>query len=357
MKIGLMFLFSDLGNLPQEQVFSELLEEIDYAEELGFDSVWVPEHHYATPGIIGNPLMLATAISQRTSRINIGTAAVVLPFQHPLRIAEDAAMVDVLSNGRFSLGVGRGWQVPEFEAFQIDQTKSKAMFMESLEIIKRAWTEDVFSHDGEFWSFKDVSVFPKPVQKPGPPLYWTVVTPASYEVAGSLGDPIIRSLNFVSIDTVEAGTKLYEEQLRKAGKQLSDVDMPLTVKIHVAETDEEAERDAAPNAQWFFNALSAFLPGAPGRPMPASGYEQYPDDPGTVAGAAAADPWAWGACYGSPKTVLKSMQAYSERVFTNHWMTWMRIGELPHDKVMRSMELFAKEVMPRLKAQGQVLTA
>ena len=108
MKIGLMFLFSDLGGLPQDQVFSELLEEIDYAEELGFDSVWVPEHHYATPGIIGNPLLLATAISQRTKRIKIGTAAVVLPFQHPLRIAEDAALVDVLSNGRFMLGVGRG---------------------------------------------------------------------------------------------------------------------------------------------------------------------------------------------------------------------------------------------------------
>jgi alkanesulfonate monooxygenase SsuD/methylene tetrahydromethanopterin reductase-like flavin-dependent oxidoreductase (luciferase family) len=92
-------LFRDLGSLPQERVFSELLEEIDYAEELGFDSVWVPEHHYATPGIIGNPLMLATAISQRTSWTGIGTAAVVLPFQHPLRIAEDAALIDVLRNG------------------------------------------------------------------------------------------------------------------------------------------------------------------------------------------------------------------------------------------------------------------
>ena len=355
MKIGLMFLFSDLGNLPQEQVFSELLEEIDYAEELGFDSVWVPEHHYATPGIIGNPLLLATAISQRTSRINIGTAAVVLPFQHPLRVAEDAALIDVLSDGRFMLGVGRGWQVPEFQAFQVDQTASRSMFMESVEIIKKAWTEDKFSHDGEFWSFEDVSVFPRPVQKPHPPLYWTVVTPGSYERAGSMGFPIIRSLNFVSIDTVEAGTKLYEEQLRKDGKRLSDIDLPLTVKIHVAETDEEAVRDAAPNAQWFFDALSQFLPGAPGRPRPSSGYEEYPAAPEKVADQAAADPWSWGACYGSPETVLKSMLAYSDRVFTNHWVTWMRIGELPHEKVMRSMELFAKEVMPGLKAQGQAL--
>ena len=355
MKIGLMFLFSDLGSLPQEQVFSELLEEIDYAEELGFDSVWVPEHHYATPGIIGNPLLLATAISQRISRIRIGTAAVVLPFQHPLRIAEDAALIDVLSNGRFMLGVGRGWQVPEFEAFQVDQTASKAMFAEGMEIIHKAWTEETFSHHGEFWSFNDVSVFPRPVQKPHPPIYQTVVTPGSYERAGSLGYSIIRSLNFVSIDTVEVGTRLYEEQLRMAGKQLSDFDLPLTVKIHVAETDEEAIRDAAPNAQWFYDALSTFLPGAPGRPRPASGYEEYPDAPEKVAKLAADDPWSWGACYGSPETVLKSMKAYSERVFTNHWVTWMRIGALPHEKVMRSMELFAKEVMPRLRTQKQAM--
>ena len=357
MKVGLMFLFSDLASLPQDQVFGELLEEIDYAEELGFDSVWVPEHHYATPGIIGNPLMLSSVISQRTSRIEIGTAATVLPFQHPLRTAEDAALVDVFSKGRFKFGIGRGWQVPEFEAFGIDQTGSKRMFAEALEIIERAWTEEEFSHEGEFWSFKNVSVFPKPVQKPHPPIYWTVVTPGSYELAGSLGYPIIRSLNFVSIDTVEAGTTLYEAELAKRGKQLSDIDLPLSVKIHVADTDQEAVRNAAHNAQWFFNALAAFLPGAPGRPKPASGYEEYPDSPDVVAGLAAKDPWAWGACYGSPETVLKQMRAYSERVYTNHWMTWMRIGQLPHEKVMRSMELFAREVMPKIKADAGVLTA
>ena len=352
MKIGLMFLFSDLSHLPQDQVFSKILEEIDYAEGLGFDSVWVPEHHYVTPGIIGNPLLLATAISQRTKRIQIGTAAVVLPFQHPLRIAEDAALIDELSPGRFSLGVGRGWQVPEFEAFQIDQTASRGMFAEAMEIIQKACIENKFSFEGEHWSFKDVSVFPKPVQKPHPLIYQTVVTPGSYEHAGSQLLPIIRSLNFVSIDTVEVGTNLYEKELQKNGMQLSDIDLPLSVKIHVADSGEEAKKDAAPNAQWFYDALSNFLPGAPGRARLSSGDEEYPDAPEKVAGLAADDPWAWGTCYGSPETVLKQMQVYLERAYTNHWMTWMRIGQLPHEKVMRSMELFAKEVMPKLKAEG-----
>lgn len=357
MNVGLMFLFSDFSKLPQKRVFAEVLEEIDYAEELGFDSVWLPEHHFATPGLLGNPLTLAAAVSQRTERIKIGIAATVLPFQHPLRIAEDAALVDVLSNGRLLLGVGRGWQVPEFETFQVDQTASREMFLESVEIIKRAWTEDNFSHQGKFWNFKDVTIFPKPVQKPHPPIFWTVVTPGSYERAAALGYPVIRSLNFVALSTVETGTELFEARIREDGKQLNDFDMPLTVKVHVAETDEEAELNAAPNAEWFYRALSSFLPGAEGRKRPSSGYEEYPDDPGAVAKLAADNLWDWGTVYGSPETVLEGLRSYSRRTFTNHWMAWMRIGELEHDKVMRSMELFAKRVMPALKEDAAVPAA
>ncbi len=352
MKVGLMFLFSDLGRLPQEQVFDEVLEEICYAEELGFDSVWLPEHHFATPGLLGNPITLAAAVSQRTRRIKLGIGALVLPFQHPLRIAEDTALLDVLSGGRLLLGVGRGWQVPEFQAFQVPQTASRSMFLESLAIIERAWTQDQFSYDGAFWKFNDVTVFPKPVQKPHPPAYWTVVTPGSYELAGRMGYPIIRSLNFVGLSTVETGTDLYAAQLRQAGKTLDDVDMPLTVQVYVAPTDDEAQRDAREHVEWFYNHLAQFLPGAPGRPRPTEGYEQYPDRPETIAGVAAQSPWDWGACFGSPGRVLESLQAYSDRTFTNHWLAWMRLGQLGHAKVMRSMELFATHVMPELKREA-----
>lgn len=352
MKFGLMFLFSDLGRLPQEQVFKEVLEEICYAEELGFDSVWLPEHHFATPGLLGNPITLAAAVSQRTRRIKLGIGALVLPFQHPLRIAEDTALLDVLSEGRLLLGVGRGWQAPEFQALQVPQSASRSMFLESLAIMERAWTEERFSYDGEFWKFDDVSVFPRPVQKPHPPAYWTVVTPGSYELAGRMGYPIIRSLNFAGLNTVEAGTGRYAEQLRQAGKALHDVDMPLTVQVHVAPSDEEAQRDALPNFAWFYRNLAGFLPGAPGRPKPAEGYEEYPDQPAAVADMATKNFWDWGACCGSPDRVLESLRAYSDRTFTNHWLAWMRIGELPHAKVMRSMELFAGHVMPALKQEA-----
>ena len=110
MKIGLFYLFSEFGNVPQDRIFGEVLEEIDYGEELGFDSVWLPEHHFSVYGTLGNPMTFASAIAQRTKRMLIGTAVMVLPFQHPLRIAEDAALVDALSGGRLLLGVGRGYR-------------------------------------------------------------------------------------------------------------------------------------------------------------------------------------------------------------------------------------------------------
>ena len=109
MKIGLFYLFSEFGDVPQDRIFREVLEEIDYGEQLGFDSVWLPEHHFSVYWTLGNPMTFASAIAQRTKRMLIGTAVMVLPFQHPLRLAEDAALVDALSGGRLLLGMGRGY--------------------------------------------------------------------------------------------------------------------------------------------------------------------------------------------------------------------------------------------------------
>ena len=138
MKFSLFYLFSDFGAIDQGQVFEEVLEEIEYGEELGFDSVWLPEHHFAVYGMLGNPMTMAAAISQRTHRMKIGTAIMVLPFQHPLRVAEDAALVDALSGGRLLLGLGRGYQPPEFHGFGVSQGSSREMFVESFKIFKRA---------------------------------------------------------------------------------------------------------------------------------------------------------------------------------------------------------------------------
>jgi alkanesulfonate monooxygenase SsuD/methylene tetrahydromethanopterin reductase-like flavin-dependent oxidoreductase (luciferase family) len=299
-------------------------------------------------------MTLASAIAQRTRRMLIGTAVMVLPFHHPLRVAEDAALVDALSGGRLLLGVGRGYQVPEFDVFGVPQHLSRDMFMESLDIIKLAFTEDRFSYDGRFWKVRDATVFPKPIQKPHPPIYWAGISPTTYEQAGRLGYNILRGPNFTSISSVEQAFAIYTDSLRKHGHDPSTMDLPFSMKIYVADTDAEARAEIH-HALWFYRTLAKLLPGAPGRPTPA-GYEQYPRDPSFLAQLTADDLWnagvdlGSGTVFGSPERVTQQLRFYMSRTRINHWMLWFKVGGLEHTKVLRSMELFARHVMPALRA-------
>ena len=150
---------------------------------MGFDAIWLLEHHFSIYGILGDTLTLAAAISQRTKRIKIGTSEVLLPLQHPVRIAERAALVDMLSNGRLLLGLGRAYQPKEFAGFDMDPAESRERFNEGLEMLLGTFTQKNFSYEGKYWSCNDVTLFPKPVQQPHPPIYMAAVSPPSYQLA------------------------------------------------------------------------------------------------------------------------------------------------------------------------------
>jgi alkanesulfonate monooxygenase SsuD/methylene tetrahydromethanopterin reductase-like flavin-dependent oxidoreductase (luciferase family) len=357
MKFGMFYLFSDFGNIPQDQIFHEVLDEIAYAEELGFDSVWLPEHHFAVYGMLGNPLTFAAAIAQRTTRMKIGTAIMVLPFQHPLRVAEDAALVDALSGGRLLLGLGRGYQPPEFHGFGIPQEDSSAMFVESFEILRRALSGEKFTYDGQFWKIEEpTEIFPKPIQKPHPPFYLASVSSKSVEVAARHGMPLLRSPQFSDLDAVKATFDDYRERMREFGHDPDALDQPLSVRTYVAPTDEEAKAET-PHLVWFYHLLATLLPGAPGRPMPSAGYENYPRDPLALSEVTVDDVWNRGTCFGSPERVIDLMKRYMHACGTTSFMVQMRIGGLEHDKVLRSMQLFAEHVMPALEEEEARMTA
>ena len=351
MKFGLFYLFSDFGHIPQDQVFHEVLEEIEYGEELGFDSVWLPEHHFAVYGMLGNPMVLAAAIAQRTRRMQIGTAIMVLPFQHPLRLAEDVALVDVLSQGRLLLGLGRGYQPPEFHGFGVPQQASREMFLEGFEILTRALSGEKFTYDGKFWKIQEpTEIYPKPIQKPHPPFYFAAISPATYDIAARLGISLLRSPQFSDLDTVAKAFEEYKARMRAYGHDPDILDQPLSVRTFVAPTDEEAKGEVQ-HVVWFYHLLATLLPGAPGRPKPA-GYENYPRDPALLSQVSVEEVWQRGTCFGSPERVTELMKLYMQRTGTTHWMTQMRCGGVEHKKALRSMELFAKEVMPALRAEA-----
>ncbi|MBI3967612.1 MAG: LLM class flavin-dependent oxidoreductase, partial [Chloroflexi bacterium] len=135
---------------------------------MGFDQIWVAEHHFTRYGSVPSTLTFAAYVAARTKRIRIGTAVVLLPFWNPLLVAEEAAMVDILSDGRLDLGVGRGYQWHEYQRFNIPMEESRGRFTESLEIIKKAWTEKAFDYEGQYFQLNGVNVLPKPLQKPHP---------------------------------------------------------------------------------------------------------------------------------------------------------------------------------------------
>jgi alkanesulfonate monooxygenase SsuD/methylene tetrahydromethanopterin reductase-like flavin-dependent oxidoreductase (luciferase family) len=348
MKFGLMYLFSDFGNARQDRVFHEALEEIEYAEELGFDSVWLPEHHFSVYGMLGDVLTLAANIAQRTKRMKIGTAVVLLPLNHPVRVAEQAALVDALSNGRLLLGLGRAYQPAEFDGFGVAPEHSREMFLEGLDILEKCFHEESFSYEGKFWKVKDVKLYPKPVQKPRPPIYWAAVTPTSYELAGKMGYPVLRGPNFTGMHLVEKEWQTYCDVLRQNGHDPSQMDHPLMMQTFVAESRKVVEEVVVPHAMWYWKLLGRLLPGGPGKRVE-SGYELYPKVAQTMEKLTERDLLEWGTCYGTPDEVIERMKLYLQRAGTTHWLSWMKIGGMPHDHMMKSMELFARHVMPALR--------
>src|SRR5262249_7032993 len=168
------------------EVYREMLSQAEMTEALGFYSIWLPEHHFTDDGYLPAMMVTAAAIAARTSRVTIGTFVLLVPFQHPLKLAEDAAVVDVISNGRLRLGLGQGYRQGEVDGFGVAREQRLGLTLEAIEILKRAWTGERFSFAGKYFTFNDVRVLPAPVSKPFPELLWGVGAPNAIRRAAKL---------------------------------------------------------------------------------------------------------------------------------------------------------------------------
>src|SRR5712692_742201 len=191
MRFSIQNLLSLRDGQSHAQVYANTLDECKLAEELGFHTVWLAEHHFSVYGIAPSLPVLAAAIARETRRVRIGTAVVVAPFAHPVRIAEEFAMVDILSGGRLDFGIGRGYQPKEFRGLGISMEGTRERFDEALEIIRRAWTGDRVTFEGRFYQVRDLRILPRPVQKPHPPFWTAAVSPDTYTLAARKGFKIL----------------------------------------------------------------------------------------------------------------------------------------------------------------------
>src|SRR5947209_8414965 len=176
-----------------EQEYREVLDLVRLAETLGFDSAWVSEHHGSSDGYLPSLLPMLAAFAAATERIRLGTGVRLTPFHDPLRLAEDAAVVDQLSGGRLILGLGLGWRDEEFRMFGQPVEERVKRTVDAVEILRRAWTGERFSYQGSVYSCDRVKVTPAPSQRPGPPIYLGGFTDQAVRRAGRLGDGYIRS--------------------------------------------------------------------------------------------------------------------------------------------------------------------
>jgi probable F420-dependent oxidoreductase len=199
--------------------YRDIVELARLAETLGFDSVWVSEHHGAGDGYLPSLLPVLAGLATATERVRLGTGVMLTPFHHPLRLAEDAAVVDLLSEGRLTLGLGLGWRAEEFRMFDVPQRQAVRRTVETVDILRKAWTGKRFSHQGKVFRFERVKITPPPAQEAGPPIYLGGFVEAAVRRAGRIGDGYIRSRG--GLEAAKQALSWAEDGAREAGKDPS----------------------------------------------------------------------------------------------------------------------------------------
>jgi alkanesulfonate monooxygenase SsuD/methylene tetrahydromethanopterin reductase-like flavin-dependent oxidoreductase (luciferase family) len=344
MKFGVMELFQHPKGKTTKEVIDDAVDLAVTAEALGFDSIWLAEHHFSTYGLVGSPLIVAAAIAQRTTRIKIGTAVLVLPLYNPIRLAEEIALVDQMSGGRLQIGVGRGYLPEEFQGFSVDQEHSRELAEEALQIMKQAWTRDIVDFTGQHFTATGVSILPKPMQSPHPPVYQAAVSMSSFEKAGSEGSPILTSPNFTPVETVRKQFDVYTGALERAGYNTGDFELPLMQQVYVGTDEQDAFESPRESAMWYQAMLSSRVPGASEKAP--KGYEQWDRIAENMKKIKYEDIVSAGANFGTVEQVIERIEILEKDAGINYYLSWFSFGGLQRELTLASMERFACDVMP-----------
>ncbi len=351
MKFAVFSLMQWPEDRSQTDVFRNEIEQMTTAEDQGYDAVWLAEHHFSSYGIDPAIHLTAAHLAARTRRIRIGTAVTILPFMHPLRVAEEIATLDILSSGRIDWGIGRGYQGHEFAGFGVDIRKSHLVFREQLEIVKRAFTGEPFSYDGAFYKFDEVACLPTPVQTPHPPIWIAALSPETIAWCGDGGHPVLTD-QFSPVTRIEENRALYREHLAKSGADLAGVPLPTLRQVYVGESHARAREEAAPALLWYYRSLARVgSPGGRGGPLPEN-YSFY-----RIFGEEGLDPDAdrdgflhflFENCtiIGDAAFCRDRIAELAERIGLDYLMAWQNFGDLPHEATRASQRRFIEKVAP-----------
>lgn len=316
MKVGVLQFFSWSRRIPLETVYQRAFERIAIMDEGGYDGVWLAEHHFNTYSVCPSPHLMAMNVAARTRNLRVGLAVSLAVFYNPLRLAEEVALLDVLSGGRINWGAGRGFDRGEFGAFKIDVEESAARFQEAVDIVLAAWTNERLTHHGQFWDYDDIEVLPKPLQKPHPPTWLAATSPEAIERAAKRGHTILMDPH-ATHDEIRDKRALYQRSLEASGFSIAGRDIPMARLIAIAPTEEQAKQVAYEGARW---TVGSYAKGMHEDPI-----ERYVNKV---------------MVYGTPESVTDKLLALKTELPINYLLA----APLSHE----SFVLFTERVLPKL---------
>jgi len=349
LEFGMFHEFQRRHGQTEAEAFRESFALVDAAEAGGLDVMWLAELHNAPErSVLAAPLTIASAIAMRTKRMRIGIAVQVLPLCHPLRIAEEVATVDHISQGRLIFGIGRSGFPRTYQAYGISYAESRERFAEVTEILKRAWTQERFSFHGQFYRFTDIALVPKPLQSPYPALRVAVNSPDTFEQCGTEGMPIFVATRLGELTELQPNLAIYQNAWRAAG-HTGRGPVYLRVPVYVAATDQQAYEEPRDSIMHFFRELgqrleaSATLEGARavenradrGQRLQTIDYDEAIRSKIIV---------------GTPERVIERLRDVRDTLGLSGILAEFNCGmRIPQEKVLTSLRLTCQHVMPHFR--------
>jgi alkanesulfonate monooxygenase SsuD/methylene tetrahydromethanopterin reductase-like flavin-dependent oxidoreductase (luciferase family) len=344
MKFGLFSHIPWPEGADPSRIFAETTEQIQCGETLGFQGAWLAEHHFSRYGLGSSSLMLAASIAARTRKIRLGTAILVPPLHQPIRLAEDIATLDCISGGRVDVGFGRGSAGYEYRGYDVPLEESQGRFQETIKIVQGLWTTPEFSYDGRYFKIDRASLVPPPVQQPHPPLYIAATrTPTTLEFVASTGHPLIVGVVLDHVDALSLCQR-FVELSEAAGHRVPMSRIPVSRYFYVAESEEQARRDTERGLSWTIDMIQwrgTFKQGS-------EVHHHLEDWRRTRTTLPLSYDYLYEkrAVIGTPESCAAKIREFQQQGI-EYFICNFAFGGMEHDKVLRSMELFAKEVMPQ----------
>jgi alkanesulfonate monooxygenase SsuD/methylene tetrahydromethanopterin reductase-like flavin-dependent oxidoreductase (luciferase family) len=350
-KFGVFSLMQWPEDRSQGAVFCDELLQLTTAEDQGYDSAWLGDQQLSPYGIAPSIHFSAAQLAARTRRIRIGTVVPLLPSFHPLRVAEEVAMLDIMSGGRVDWGVGCEGLGNEFRRSDGGSQDGRLVFREQLEVLKRAWAGGPFSHEGQFFQFPTLECLPTPEQRPHPPIYVAARSPEMLEWAGEAGYPLLAG-PFSSADRLAKNAAIHRASAERAGGEVVPFALPTLRQVYCGESLQKAREEAGPALLSYYRALSRT--GSAGGQAGAVSENGFFDrlfgvdglDPDADRDAFLEFLFESCAIVGDEAYCRDAISRLQERVGLDSLLCWQKFGGLPHEAAMASQRRLAEKVIP-----------